>query len=136
MSGRVRDTDAERQRRFFTGSIDPVVRAVLEADNPWEAYRLAGAIADLMTDTSPGGSFDLPHAGQLYVAWAELTDLFATGKTPITEAHAVLRSASERWLGRSEGAAADESFEVWLAVTSEAVRVLVQRYGDFWSNPD
>jgi hypothetical protein len=62
----------------------------------------------------------MPNGGQLYVARAELTDLFAVGRTSLESAHEVLRQAATRWLSKPEQP--DQSFLAgWLVETQAAI---------------
>lgn len=126
--------ELEREWAFFNQVIDPLVREVLALDDAWAAYRRANEMYDLLSDPSPGGSWEFPHSGSVYVAWAELTDLFETGKTPIQEAHAALRLAAKRWLDRPAGPNA-RFIEQWVSDVSEATGTLFERDGDWWRDP-
>ena len=87
-----------------------------------------------MTDTSPGGSWELPHAGEVYVAWSELADVYETGKTPIPDAHSTLRLAAETWLDRPEQPDAGFIAE-WVSDAADAVSSLFKRDGNWWYDP-
>ena len=128
--------EQEREWSFFAQSLDPVVRDLLAREDPWEAYRLAMSVGSLMMiETSLGGSANLPHAGDVYVTWMELTDLFETGKTPISDAYATLRVFAERWLDRP--AVLDGVFiEQWSADASDAIDRLYRRDGNWWIDPE
>ena len=77
---------------------------------------------------------ELPHGGGIYVTWAELTDLYDTGKTPIADAHAALRQAATNWLERPD--LPTEAFiENWLKETVSVTRSLVDRDGNWWGSP-
>jgi hypothetical protein len=91
------DEDAQREARLLSTQVDPLVRVVLDADDPGDAYRAASGIPDALV----GALEWMPHGGSLYTTWAETTDLFETGKTPITDAHAALRRAATDWFARS-----------------------------------
>lgn len=88
------DCDLEREWALFTQSVDPHARTVIAAAKPWDAYDAALRI--------PGALLDdwawLPYGGVIYTAWAQLADLYETGKTPILDAHTALRRAAEAWL--------------------------------------
>ena len=92
------------------------------------------AVSAILTDTSPGGAFGLLHSGSVYVAWSELTDLYDTGKTPISEAHATLQKAATRWLDRPAEPDAD-FIERWASEASQAVAALYERDGNWWREP-
>ncbi len=130
MNGSVARLASEWQ--FFERDIDPLVRELLSQADPWEAYRRGLAVSDLMTDTEPGGSFSLPHAGGVYSAWGSLTDLYDTGKTPISDAHAALRRAAEEWLPLVPDAA---FIEHWMSEAGPATGELFDRDGNWWRDP-
>lgn len=121
------DEDA-RDGAFLSQVVDPGARRILEASDPWQAYRVANDTYPALLD------HDLPHSGALYVAWAELTDLFETGKTPVPDAHAALRRAAAEWLRRPGPATATHA-ERWIKYASDQVRYLSDRDGDFWRGP-
>jgi hypothetical protein len=73
----------------------------------------------------------LPHGGDLYATWAELTDLYETGKTPISDAHVTLREAATEWLTRA-GDRTEASIEAWSEHTRTTVTSLFDRDGTFW----
>lgn len=79
-----------RAAALFSERIDPIAREVLAARDPWDAHEAAGRVGAALSDELDW----LPHAGGIYVAWAELEDLYETGKTPIPDAHAALRQAA------------------------------------------
>ena len=110
------------------------MREVLASDDAWAAYRCANELSARFTDTSPGGSFDLPHAGEVLRAWAELADLYETGKTPIGDAHATLRSLATRWLARPDVPVVG-FIERWVLDAADAANALFERDGDFWRSP-
>ena len=91
-------------------------------------------MSGLLIDTSPEGSWGLPHSGAVYVAWAELTDLYETGKTPMADAHATLRLAAARWLDRPSEPTAD-FIEQWASEASQTVGALYERDGNWWHDP-
>ena len=124
-----------REWAFFSGAIDPLVRQLLTFEDPWDAYRRALEVAALLTDTSPGGSFSLPHSGAVYVAWAELTDVYDTGKTPVSDAHSTLRLAATNWLDRPAKPTA-VFIEQWASDASHAVAALYERDGNWWHGTD
>ena len=85
---------------FYSRVVDPAVNEVLALDDAWEAYQRTLALTGLLTHTAPRGSWELPHAGEVFAAWARLPDLYDTGKTPIDEAHAILcTAATSAWPG-------------------------------------
>ncbi len=88
------ESDQARESSFVAAAVDPLVQRVLDAAEPWAAYDVAFTIPGALLDALDW----MPHGGALYAAWAELTDLFEGGKTPIPEAHAALRRAATRWL--------------------------------------
>lgn len=124
------DQDDERESRLLSTDVDPVVRAILEALDPWDAYKAANDIPDSLVDELDW----MPHGGSLYTTWAELTDLFETGKTPIPDAHAVLRRAATSWPTRT-GEPTGASLEIWLEQTEASINAVVHRDGDFWRIP-
>ena len=126
--------DLEREWAFLGRTADPLVRELLALDDPWEAYERGNHLSDLMTDTELGGSFELPHAGSIYVAWAELTDVYETGVTPIADAHAALRLAATRWLDRPAEPSA-RFIEEWATDARRTAGELFARDGDWWNRP-
>lgn len=85
------------ETRFYRDSVDPWVRRVVAAEDPWQSYemaiRAAGAVAEDMTR--------LPHGGAVYTQWMGLSDLFdAPGLDHVApqDAQRVLRVAAEYWL--------------------------------------
>lgn len=114
--------------------IDPLVRELLALEDAWHAYQRANAINGLLIDTSPGGSWELPHAGHVYRAWSELEDLYETGKTPIDEAHETLRMAARKWLDRPAQPTAG-FIEQWVSEAEDAAGALFKRDGDWWHEP-
>jgi hypothetical protein len=126
--------ESAREWAFFGESIDPLVDELLTFDDPWDAYRQGNKVAHLLIDTSPGGSFNLPHAGEVHVAWSELTDVYDTGKTPVSDAHATLRQAAVQWLERP--AEPTTAFiEQWVADASQAVAARYERDCNWWHSP-
>lgn len=124
------DHDEERESQLLSTQVDPLARAVLDAVEPWDAYRMANDIPSSFLEALAW----MPHGGSLYKTWAELTDLFETGKTPISEAHAALRQAATDWLARP-GEPTSASIEMWLERTQTSLNELVDRDGDFWGGP-
>jgi hypothetical protein len=125
-----RASEQQRESELLSRGIDPIAREVLDLDDPWDAYHAAQRVEGALPEDWP----ELPHGGATCVAWAGLTDLYATGKTPIAEAHGALRQAASNWLERP-GPPTQAFIENWLSETSDAVRSLVDRDGDWWSSP-
>ncbi len=94
---------------------------------PWGAYDVVNVIPDTLVDALDW----MPHGGSLYSTWAELTDLFETGKTPIPDAHTALRQAATDWLARP-GEPTAAYIEIWLERTQLEIKRLVARDGTFW----
>ena len=106
---------------------DPMAHDVVRAVEPWDAYRAALGYGAFLDDP------DLPHGGGLYVAWAELTDLFETGKTDDATAHALLRAAVLDWLRRPN--LPDSGWvEGWIDKVRGAVSNQFRADGDFWGS--
>lgn len=124
-----------REWAFYEYVVDPTVEEVLALNDPWDAYHRTLEMLGLLTDTSPGGSWELPHSGEVYAAWATLTDVYDTGKTPIGEAHATLRAAATAWLRRPATPTAD-FIEQWLSEAHEGAGALFKRDGDWWREPE
>ncbi|WP_433200622.1 hypothetical protein ACQP00_29105 [Dactylosporangium sp. CS-047395] len=124
------DQDEERESQLLATEIDPLAQAILDSVQPWDAYEAALEIPGRLQ-----GALDwLPHGGALYGAWADLADLFETGKTPIADAHGALRQAATDWLARSE----DDTgapVETWLEGAQTLTHRLTDRDGDFWHGP-
>ncbi|HEY6794495.1 MAG TPA: hypothetical protein VI248_07415 [Kineosporiaceae bacterium] len=91
--------DVGRQAQFLGEEVDPIAQQVVDAADPWKAYEAA--------IEAPGALINeldwMPRGGLIYVAWAELADLYDAGKVPIGEAHAALRQAASDWLDRPVG---------------------------------
>lgn len=104
--------------------------ALLAEEDPWEAYEQAGFVSGAINREM----LELPNGGALYVSWAELQDVFETGKTPIPEAHAALRRASELWLRRPEAPSAGFLSE-WLDFARQEAGFFFDRDGDCWHEP-
>jgi hypothetical protein len=112
--------------------MDPFVRAVLDAEDPWGAYEAVASMRSAMIDYLEWG----PHGGAVFVAWADLEDLYDTGKTPIPDAHAALRQAASDWLDRPS--VPDEVaayIEGWIAQTGRVASAIIDRDGGFWNSP-
>jgi len=122
-----RSSEQQRESELLSGGIDPIAREVLDLDDPWDAYHAAHRVEGALPEDWP----ELPHGGATYVAWAGLTDLYDTGKTPIADAHAALRKAASNWFERP-GLPTGAFIENWLEETAAAVRSLVDRDGDWW----
>lgn len=121
--------DAEREAAFFRDVMDPFDRAVLEAEDPWDAYQSIASMRGAMTDYLDWG----PHGGEVFVAWADLEDLYDTGKTPLSDAHGALRQAASQWLARPPMPDTGAYVENWIAETARSVSGFVERDGGFWS---
>lgn len=78
--------------------VDPIAREVLTATDPWDAYAAANGASAVLVDELTW----MPHGGQVYVAWQELTDLFEVDETPLESAHHALRHAATRWPSKPE----------------------------------
>lgn len=76
-----------------------------------EAYESVASMRSAMLDYLEWG----PHGGEVFAAWADLEDLYATGKTPISDAHAALRQAATTWLARPSHPQAAAYIEKWIA---------------------
>jgi hypothetical protein len=124
------DEAQERELTLLREAVDPLVQAVLAADAPWGAYSVATGIPNTLVEALDW----LPHGGQLYTVWSELTDLFETGKTQVPTAHAVLQGAASEWLAASADRTS-EAIEAWLARTESLVGRVFERDGSFWSDP-
>jgi hypothetical protein len=122
-------SDLERESEFFSHLIDPIAQEILDAMDPWAAYRAGNRVSDAVGDLPW-----LPHGGDVYCGWAELTDLYETGKTPIPDAHAALRQAAVDWLAMSTARDAS-TIDEWIASAATHVSDLVDRDGDFWRSP-
>lgn len=120
----------KREFDFLRERIDPLAEETLLAVEPWHAYRVVVGIASAISDDLEW----LPHGGAVYVAWAEVEDVYETGKTPVADAHALLRDAAARWLHWSSSPSAT-GLEQWLQETSERTAAIVRRDGDFWREP-
>ena len=78
------DDKTLREADFFRDVMDPFVCAMVTAEDPWDAYNEVAGMRGSMLDYLEWGV----HGGQVYVARADLADLYVTGTTPIEEAHA------------------------------------------------
>lgn len=121
------DDDLAREWALIASAGDPMAAAVLAANDPWDAYNAALDYEPFLDDP------DLPHAGALHVAWAELTDLFETGRTEIVVAHSVLRAAARAWLDRPTERSTSW-VESWIAHASAATTAQFREDGDFWQD--
>jgi hypothetical protein len=124
------DQDQERESQLLSTEIDPLAQAILDSVLPRDAYEAVNEIPGRLLDALDW----LPHGGALYRAWAELADLFETGKTPIPDAHAALRQAASDWLARPEDSTG-ASVEMWLERAQTLTHRLFDRDGDFWQGP-
>lgn len=68
------------------------------------------------------------------MAWAELADLYVTGKTPVAGAHSTLQRAAASWLDRA-GEPTVPFLAEWVTRTFGLLKDLVARDGDFWRPP-
>lgn len=123
--------ETAREATFFSEVMDPFVRAVLDAAEPWVAYESVVSMRSAMVDYLDWG----PHGGAVFVAWADLEDLYDTGKTPVSDAHAALRRAAADWLARPSGPDLAAYIEEWVAQAGRTSSALIKRYGGFWSSP-
>lgn len=121
------ESNQARESQFVAAAVDPLAQQVLDATEPWAAYDLALSIPGALLDALEW----MPHSA-LYNAWAELTDLFETGKTPLPDAHAALRHAATEWLARP-GEPTGAFLDFWLEQTQASTSRLFRRDGDFWS---
>lgn len=122
--------EQDRETELYLHKLDPIARNVVAASDPWDAYREALTVSGQLLDDLEW----LPHGGRIYVAWAQLADVYDTGKTPIPDAHSALRHAASAWLDRS-GPPTREHIEKWLDQTENVVRSLFGQDGDFWHPP-
>jgi hypothetical protein len=123
------DGDAVREATFFREVLDPRVRATLDVDDPWEAYESVVSMRSAMTDYLDWG----PHGGAVFVAWADLQDLYETGKTPIPDAHAALRQTAIDWLARLSAPDAAAYLEEWIDQAGRTTSAIIERDGGFWT---
>jgi len=121
-------SDHAREFQSLAAAIDPFARKILEAEDPWDGQQTAAYICGSLLDDVVW----VPSEGRLYIVWAELSDLYDTGKTPIPEAFAVLRQAAADWLARP-GALTAEFIEAWSERTQTASDYLFDRDGSFWN---
>lgn len=124
------DDEQARESQLLVTVVDPLVRAITDAAEPWDAYEAAVGIGDSFVDEVVW----MPHGGSLYAIWAELTDLFATGKTPLADAHRALTEAATAWLDRSDEPSS-EFLAAWLERAQDSIGALARRDGDFWRGP-
>lgn len=103
-----------REWQVLRERLDPIARDVLAADAPWRAYEAANAFSGALIDDVPW----MPHGGRLYVAWADVTDLYEVGDVTLEVAHRILRSAASRWLDRPD-APTPQFLGDWLAATKD-----------------
>jgi hypothetical protein len=71
----------------------------------------------------------------VFIAWADLEDLYDNGKTPIVDAHAALRQAATQWLARPPAPELDAYIEEWIAHAGQVVGAIIKRDGEFWTSP-
>ncbi len=126
----VDDVKQARASERYRQLVDPVAVEVLVATDPWDAYRTANKVPNQLAVDLEW----LPHGGSVYVAWAELTDSYETGKTPIADAHAVLRQAASAWLDRP-GLPDGQHVERWVREATATLHSLFLCDGDFWRSP-
>lgn len=111
-SGPTRDDGLRREWRLLSERLDPIARDVIAAEDPWAAYEVANAISGALIDDVPW----MAHGGRLYVAWADITDLYEVGPVEPEVAHQILRRAASRWLDKPE-TPTPQFLERWLAET-------------------
>lgn len=121
----------EREAEWLSATVDPIAERLLTLVDPWDAYECA---LELVAAMANDFFSQCPHGGSLYVAWAELTDLFETGKTSTEDAHNVLRRATSEWLHRPPGPAS-AFLDGWARDAENSVHALFERDGDFWRDP-
>jgi hypothetical protein len=121
----------EDEATFFRDVMDPFVRAVLDTDDPWGSYQSVASMRSAMIDYLAWG----PHGGAVFGAWADLEDLYDTGKTPIPDAHAALRQAAIDWLARPSVPHMAAYIEKWIAQAGRTASAIIDRDGGFWSSP-
>ncbi|WP_243058844.1 hypothetical protein [Nocardioides sp. SR21] len=126
------EEDFARQAAFFRETMDPFMRVLLDAQEPWDAYDAVVSMRGAMLDFVEWG----PDGGAVFVAWAELEDLYETGNTPIPDAHAALRQAAAEWLDRPSDASVAQFIEGWLKRVNQTVASILARDGDFWTSPE
>lgn len=73
--------------------VDELVRRTIDADDPWDAYKLAGRVGGLVLESD-----DLPGAYQFWMGLTDLFDDIRLGIIPAEGAQAVLRMAAKAWL--------------------------------------
>lgn len=112
---------------FFREVMDPFVRAALDADEPWGAYESIASMRSAMVDYLDWG----PHGGAVFVAWADLEDLYDTGKTSASDAYAALRQAATDWLARPSGPGMAAYIEEWIAQAGRTSTAIIERDGGF-----
>jgi hypothetical protein len=123
--------ETAREAIFFSEVMDPFVRAVLDAGEPWSAYESVVSLRSAMVDYLDWG----PHGGAVFAAWSGLEDLYDTGQTPAPDAHAALRQAAIGWLARPFGADMAAYIEEWVAQAGQTSSAIIERDGGFWSSP-
>lgn len=124
--------ETAREAQFFQDAVDPYARQILETDDPWVAYESVVDMRGGMLDYLEWGSF----GGRVFTAWADLEDVYETGKTPPSDAHAALVRAATMWLARPTR---DEDVPGhvarWLIEAERLATELFKRDGDFWPPP-
>ena len=105
--------------------------AVREATFFREAYEAVASMRSAMLGYLEWG----PHGGAVFIAWADLEDVYDTGTTPIPDAHAALREAARGWLARPQGPHMTSYIENWIVEAGQAASMLVKRDGGFWTSP-
>ncbi|MGH1563190.1 hypothetical protein [Mumia sp. DW29H23] len=102
---------------------DPAARAALAAEDPDSAYQaIFWSRNDLLEDP------EMPHAGDLYCAWAELEDLYEIGRSAPEQFHTLARTAAASWLARPSAQSSDW-IQTWVNETREAIAALFRRDG-------
>jgi hypothetical protein len=97
------------------------VEDVLAAAEPWDAYREANRVCGVLVDHLTW----LPHGGSVYVAWAELTDLYEVGGTSPEAAHEALRRAASLWFEMPEEPS-PRLLAAWLEKTHDWIKKAAQ----------
>ncbi|MBI9114640.1 hypothetical protein [Sanguibacter suaedae] len=120
--------EAARDAALLSELVDPGARQILEAEDPWQAYEVANALFPPLVHQT------MTLCGGMFIAWAELVDVFETGKTPVADAHAALRRAAAEWLRRT-GPPTEEHVRRWVSLAGDEVAFLFDRDGTFWQGP-
>ena len=127
--GPTAEADWARARDYFRERISPMVKSIVEEEDPWDAYEGVAHMRGLMLDDLEW----LTNGGEAFVAWANLEDTFETGKTPVEDAHKALRDAAVDWLNRSFDTPDD--LADWAKQAQAATLRLRDRDGDWWQEP-